>query len=163
MSQTPATTVTAYVALGANLGDRQANIASAVAALDATPGVRVTRTSSLIENSAVGGPEGSPAFLNGVAEVETTLEPHALLSRLLEVERSLGRKRREKWAPRSIDLDLVLYGNHVIDGPDLKVPHPLMHQRRFVLEPLAEIAPDLVHPVLKRPVGSLLIDISPAV
>jgi 2-amino-4-hydroxy-6-hydroxymethyldihydropteridine diphosphokinase len=148
--------VIAYVALGANLGDRRANIRSAVAALDATPGARVTRVSSLIENPAVGGPEGSPAFLNGVAEVETTLDPHALLARLLEIERGLGRERRTRWAPRSIDLDVILYGQRIIDAPDLKIPHPLMHERRFVLEPLAEIAPDVMHPVLKQSVRSLL-------
>lgn len=151
---------TAYVAFGANLGDRRANIRSAVSALDATPGVRVTRVSSLIENPAVGGPEGSPAFLNGVAEVETTLDAHALLARLLEIERGLGRERRTRWAPRAIDLDLILYGQQVIEAADLNVPHPLMHERQFVLEPLAEIAPNAMHPVLKRSVRSLLDDIA---
>jgi 2-amino-4-hydroxy-6-hydroxymethyldihydropteridine diphosphokinase len=149
---------TAYIALGANLGDRARNIAAAVAKLRDTPGVTVMRQSSLIENPAVGGPADSPAFLNGIVEIETTLAPHALLARLLEIERSLGRKRRTKWEPRPIDLDLILYGNAVVDAPELKVPHPLMQERRFVLEPLAELAPDLVHPVLRKTVKSLLLD-----
>ena len=148
--------VIAYVALGANLGDRGANIRAALDALERTAGVRVTRVSTLIENPAVGGPEDSPSFLNGVAELETTLPPHALLARLLEIEQSLGRERRTRWAPRPVDLDVILYGDGVIDTANLKVPHPLMHERRFVLEPLAEIAPDAVHPVLKRSVRSLL-------
>jgi 2-amino-4-hydroxy-6-hydroxymethyldihydropteridine diphosphokinase len=148
--------VLAYVALGANLGDRAGNIRSAIDAIDAIPGVRVTRVSTLIENPAVGGPENSPSFLNGVAEVEATLAPEVLLDRLLEIERSLGRERRARWAPRSIDLDVILYGDRVIDAPNLKVPHPLMHERRFVLEPLAEIAPDVMHPVLDQSMRSLL-------
>jgi 2-amino-4-hydroxy-6-hydroxymethyldihydropteridine diphosphokinase len=151
--------VIAYVALGANLGDRRANIRSAVSALDATPGVRVMRVSRLIENPAVGGPADSPPFLNGVAEVNTTLAPHALLARLLEIERSLGRERREKWEPRPIDLDLILYGDQVIDTPDLQVPHPLMQERRFVLEPLAGLAPGVVHPVSGLTVREMLADL----
>lgn len=156
-------TETAYVAVGANLGDRAGTIAGALDALDRTPGISITKQSSLIENPAVGGPPDSPAFLNGAVEVETALAPQALLTQLLKIERSLGRQRREKWEPRAIDLDLILYGDHVIDTPGLTVPHPLMHQRRFVLEPLAEIAPDVIHPVLKRSMRSLLIDISPTV
>jgi 2-amino-4-hydroxy-6-hydroxymethyldihydropteridine diphosphokinase len=155
--------VIAYVAVGANLGDRAANISAAVDSLDRTPGVSVTKQSVLIENPAIGGPSDSPAFLNGVVEIQTTLSPRELLDRLLGIERSLGRERREKWSPRTIDLDLILYGDQVIDAPDLKVPHPLMHRRRFVLEPLAEIAPDVVHPMLKRSIRSLLVDISRSV
>jgi uncharacterized repeat protein (TIGR04138 family) len=94
-----------------------------------------------------------------VAEVETTLDPHALLARLLEVERSLGRERRAKWEPRPIDLDLILYGNRVIDTKDLQVPHPLMQERRFVLQPLAELVPDLVHPVSELTIREMLADL----
>ena len=90
---------------------------------------------------------------------EPTLPTRLLLDRLLEIERSLGRQRREKWGPRIIDLDLILYGDEVIAEPDLHVPHPLMHERRFVLEPLVAIAPDAVHPVLKRRVLELLDDL----
>ena len=148
--------VTAYIALGANLGDRRSNIEAAIEQLRATSGVKVTKVSSLIENAAVGGPVGSPAFLNGVAEIETTLSPQELLHRLLEIEHHLGRARREKWGPRIIDLDLILYGDQIFAEPDLQVPHPLMHERRFVLEPLVEIAPDAMHPVMRRRASELL-------
>ena len=106
--------VTAYIALGANLGDRRASIDAAVEQLRAIDGVSVTKVSPLMENPAVGGPAESPAFLNAVAEIQTTLSPRELLNRLLEVERNLGRTRREKWGPRIIDLDLILYGDQII-------------------------------------------------
>jgi 2-amino-4-hydroxy-6-hydroxymethyldihydropteridine diphosphokinase len=147
--------ITAYIALGANLGDRRANIDRALALLRASPGVTVMKISSLLENPAVGGPADSPPFLNAVAEIETTLPPRDLLARLLEIERQLGRERREKWDPRLIDLDLILYGDEILDDPDLKIPHPLMHTRRFVLDPLKEIAPGAVHPVLKQRIADL--------
>lgn len=152
-------THTAYIAVGANLGDREANIAAALDALGHTPDTRVTRRSTLMENPAVGGPADSPAFLNGVVEVETTVAPHALLARLLEIERSLGRERRTKWEPRPIDLDLIFYSDQVIDTPDLQLPHPLMQERRFVLEPLVELAPDLVHPVSELTIREMLQDL----
>ena len=148
--------VTAYIALGANLGDRRGNIAAALERLNRVPGVTVTKASTLVENPAVGGPADSPAFLNGAVEIETSLAAVELLEALLSIEQSLGRVRKDKWGPRAIDLDLVLYGDRVVNEPGLTVPHPLMHERRFVLEPLAEIAPDAEHPVLKAPVRELL-------
>jgi 2-amino-4-hydroxy-6-hydroxymethyldihydropteridine diphosphokinase len=151
--------VTAYIALGANLGDREQNLRVALRELNATPGCEVVRVSDFLENAAVGGPSDSPPFLNAAAELSTTLDPHPLLERLLEIEKMLGRDRREKWFPRTVDLDLLLYGNQIINTPDLTVPHPLMHTRRFVLQPLAEIAPNLVHPTLHLPIHQLLLDL----
>jgi 2-amino-4-hydroxy-6-hydroxymethyldihydropteridine diphosphokinase len=146
---------TSYIALGANLGDRRANIERAIEMLRATPGVRVMKVSSFLENPAVGGPADSPPFLNAVAEIETSLPPRELLTKLLAIEHQLGRQRREKWGPRIIDLDVLLYGDAIIEEPDLRIPHPLMHERRFVLHPLQEIAPDTVHPILKKRIADL--------
>jgi 2-amino-4-hydroxy-6-hydroxymethyldihydropteridine diphosphokinase len=146
----------AYVALGANLGDRAANIAKALDRLRTDPRIEVRKVSSLLENPAVGGPPDSPAFLNAAAEVATRLSPRQLLDKLLEIERDLGRERLRKWDPRTIDLDLLLYGDKVIDEPELTIPHPRMHQRQFVLAPLAQIAPNAVHPTSKGTFAELL-------
>src|SRR4051812_29850146 len=116
------TPTTAFIALGANLGDREANIRRAVELLGETGGVGVGQVSSLLENAAVGGPEDSPSFLNGVAKVDTTLDARALLDRLLEIEKELGRERRDRWEPRPIDLDLLLYGDQSIESEGLTVP-----------------------------------------
>jgi 2-amino-4-hydroxy-6-hydroxymethyldihydropteridine diphosphokinase len=148
--------IRAFVGAGANLGDRAQTIAQAIERLGQTKGVRVVRVSSLLENPAVGGPEDSPAYLNAVIEITTTLGGHELLHRLLDIERELGRLRRQRWEPRTIDLDLLLYGERVISSDELVVPHPLMHERRFVLAPLAEIAPDVVHPTLQMSARGLL-------
>ena len=153
---------TAFIALGTNLGQRAANLQRAVELLGRSEGIEVVQVSTALENPAVGGPQDSPAFLNAVAHVRTTLAPHALLRRLLEIERQMGRVRLRKWEPRLIDLDLVLYGDAVIETHDLTLPHPRLHERRFVLQPLAEIAPEVVHPVLKRTVRELLQDLSAA-
>ena len=130
----------AYVGLGSNLGDREATIRRAIAAL---PGV--IAVSELRETDPVGVTE-QPAFLNGAVALETELSPRELLDSLLAVERELGRERRERWGPRTIDLDLLLYGGETVDEPGLTVPHPSLHERRFVLEPLAELDPELVVP-----------------
>ena len=151
--------VTAYIALGANLGDRESNIRAALEKLEHTPGINVTKVSTLIENPAVGGPADSPPFLNAAAELVTSLTPAALLEALLAVEQSLGRTRDVKWGPRAIDLDLLLYADHVLNTRGLTLPHPLMHQRRFVLEPLAQLAPDAVHPTTHRTIRELLDDL----
>ena len=137
----------AYVALGANLGDREATIRAALAELDATPGVEVVAVSSLAETDPVGYLD-QPRFLNGAAAVETTLSARELLELLLAVEARFGRRREDVPAqgPRTLDLDLLLYGSAEIDEPGLRIPHPRLHERRFVLEPLAELAPSLEIP-----------------
>lgn len=148
--------IPAYIAVGANLGEREKTIRMALDRLDMSEGISVGKVSRLIETPAIGGPTNSPPFLNGAAELRTTLGSHALLHRMLEIEKELGRDRRIKWEPRTIDLDLLLHADHIISSDELVVPHPLMHERRFVLEPLAEIAPDLVHPVLQMSIKGLL-------
>jgi 2-amino-4-hydroxy-6-hydroxymethyldihydropteridine diphosphokinase len=137
----------AYVGIGANLGDRERTIGEALARLGARPGVRVVAVSTLRETDPVGYLE-QPPFLNGAAAVETTLDPRALLDVLLEVERELGRVRGDgpRFGPRPIDLDLLLYGDDRVDEPGLEVPHPRLHERRFALEPVAELDPGLVVP-----------------
>jgi 2-amino-4-hydroxy-6-hydroxymethyldihydropteridine diphosphokinase len=146
----------AYIALGSNLGDRERSIWDAIDRLEASDDIGVERVSALFENPAVGGPPGAPPFLNAAARLVTALGPHALLARLLKVEAAMGRVRRAKWDPRTIDLDLLLYGDRVIDEPELKLPHPRMHERRFVLQPLKELAPDVIHPTLGKSIAVLL-------
>ena len=130
----------AYVGVGSNLGDREATIRAAIAAL---PGV--VAVSQLRETDPVGVTE-QPAFLNGAVAVQTELSARELLASLLTIERGLGRERRERWGPRTIDLDLLLYGTERVDEPGMTVPHPRLHERRFALEPLAELDPELVVP-----------------
>jgi 2-amino-4-hydroxy-6-hydroxymethyldihydropteridine diphosphokinase len=151
--------VLAYVALGSNLGDRQAMLEQALAALRRDPGTAVLRVSPVYETRPVGGPPGQGPYLNAVAEVRTTLEPHDLLAVLLRIEAGLGRVRLERDAPRTIDLDLLLHGDHILDEPDLVVPHPRMHQRLFVLRPLADLVPGLLHPVQQRTIAELLAEL----
>ena len=137
----------AYVGLGSNLGDREETIRRAVALLDREADVDVVAVSRLRETEPVGYLD-QPRFLNGVAAVDTSLAPRELLERLLAVERRLGRDRSAspRQGPRTIDLDLLLHGAERVEGPGLEIPHPRMHERPFVLEPLAELAPDVVVP-----------------
>ena len=139
--------VRAYVALGSSLGERRANLDAAAEKLSRVEGVELLARSSWYDTAPVGGPPGQPRYLNGVVGIETTLAPRALLEKLLQIEEELGRVRRERWHPRTIDCDLVLYDDSVVDEPGLTIPHPRMRERRFVLEPLVEIAPEARDPV----------------
>jgi 2-amino-4-hydroxy-6-hydroxymethyldihydropteridine diphosphokinase len=145
-----------YIGLGANLGDRERTIASALRALDADERTSVLRSSAAIETDPVGY-EDQPRFLNAAARLETTRSARELLDLLLATERELGRVRGvgPRYGPRTIDLDLLLFDNQTFDEPGLQVPHPRLHERRFVLEPLAELDPRLVVPG-KGPVATLL-------
>jgi len=147
--------VVAYVALGSNLGDRAAHLARALDALGRTSGVALVETSPLYETQPV-GPPGQGPYLNAVAALRTTLGPRALLERCLAIEDEAGRKRGPvRNAPRVLDLDLLLYADRRVDEPGLTVPHPRLHERGFVLEPLRDVAPHLVHPVLGETVEAL--------
>ncbi len=144
----------AYIGLGANLGDAAATLRAACAAIDRLPGVRVAARSGLYRSAPLGY-TGQPDFINGVAALETSLSPLALLHALQEIERQFGRIRSFPNAPRTLDLDLLLFGDREIDEDGLRIPHPRMHERAFVLAPLAEIAPDTVIPG-RGPVAVLL-------
>ena len=140
----------AYVGLGANLGDREGTIRRAVELLVEAEGIGVVAVSALRETDPVGVLD-QPRFLNAAAAVETTLPPRGLLDALLRIERALGRVRDgTRWGPRTIDLDLLLYGEEVVDEPGLRVPHRRLHERRFALEPLAELDPEVEIPGLGR-------------
>jgi 2-amino-4-hydroxy-6-hydroxymethyldihydropteridine diphosphokinase len=153
--------VRVYLALGSNLGDRQRFMDDGVARLRAVPGLTVRKISPYYETAPVGGPAGSGAYLNAIVETDTLLAPEQLLHELLEIERGLGRIRTEPNAPRTLDLDIVLYGDLIRHRPDPIVPHPRMHERRFVLQPLADIAPDLIHPAIKKTIRELLDGLPP--
>jgi 2-amino-4-hydroxy-6-hydroxymethyldihydropteridine diphosphokinase len=147
------------IGLGSNLGDRSANLRGAIAALNLTSGVVVRQLSSFHETEPVGGPPGQGMFLNAVAQLETDLEPLPLLHALQAIEARFGRQRTVRWGERTLDLDLLLFDDRIIDTPELCVPHPRMRTRRFVLEPLVEVAPDTVDPVTRQPFAAILADL----
>lgn len=145
-----------YLALGSNLGNRLANLKSAVSNL--TPQMDVEERSPVYETPPWGH-DDQPAFLNQVVKVETYMQPEALLGHLKRLEVVLGRKPTFQNGPRVIDIDILFYDELVLDSPPLMIPHPRLHQRGFVLVPLNDIAPNLMHPVLGKPVGELLLDV----
>lgn len=147
----------AYIALGSNLGDREANIAGAIEAIAQLPDTAVVRCSTIIQTDPV-GPEGQGPYLNGVAHIQTSLEPRQLLDQLLAIEARFGRYRagEQRWGPRTLDLDVLIYADRIIDEPGLSIPHPRLHERAFVLIPLSEIAPDITIPGRKETPRALL-------
>jgi len=152
----PEATTRAWIGLGANLGDREAALRAAVRAIAALPGTQVLRVSSLYRSAPVDA--GGPDYLNAVAEIATTLEPHALLAALQAIELGAGRERPYRNAPRTLDLDILLYGDQRIATPTLTVPHPRMDERAFVLLPLAELVPARVPPEALHAVASQAIE-----
>lgn len=144
----------AYLGLGSNVGDREEYIDQAIFLLKKVPGLKVTRISSTYETE----PEGvadQPPFLNAACEIETIHEPHKLLTVVQKIEDTLGREREIEWGPRTIDIDILLYGDQIISDDRLSIPHPLLHERLFALAPLSEIAPHAIHPVLETTISEI--------
>lgn len=147
-----------YLGLGSNLGDREAMLRAALAAIDALPETSLVRASGIYETAPM-GPQDQDAYMNMAAKITTSLMPAALIAALQQIESALGRvepERRRHWGPREIDIDVLLIEDRVIDEPGLAVPHPGLAERWFVLRPLADIAPQMVHPVLRRSIAELL-------
>lgn len=153
----------ALVALGSNLGKRQTALRNALARMQLIPQTGVITVATFRTTSPVDCPEGAGAFINSAAKLETQLPAAELLGQLLRIELEMGRTRQvdHPHAPRTIDLDLLLYGDLVLSTADMQIPHPRMHKRRFVLEPLVEIAPETVHPIFHKTVAQLLAELPP--
>ena len=149
----------AFIGIGSNKGDRKKACSDAIIALETLRGCRVMKISSFYESEPWGYVEQG-LFINCAVKIETNADALTLFSLLQATERRLGKEKEFLWGPRTIDLDLLFFNQEIITTPELKVPHPFLHQRRFVLEPLAELAPDWMHPVLKEPVSALLQQVS---
>ncbi|MBD2446939.1 2-amino-4-hydroxy-6-hydroxymethyldihydropteridine diphosphokinase [Nostoc sp. FACHB-152] len=147
----------AALALGSNLGDSQTILETAIAQLAALPGIELKSASSWYKTKAVGPPQ--PDYINGCAILQVAMTPQLLLDTLLATEQKFGRVRQERWGPRSLDLDLLLYDQVILDTPTLQIPHPRMRERAFVLVPLAEIAPDWIEPVSGYAIKQLVKDV----
>jgi 2-amino-4-hydroxy-6-hydroxymethyldihydropteridine diphosphokinase len=144
-----------YLSLGSNLGDRLQYLKKATAKIGESDSIVVRKISAVYETDPVGNPD-QPRFFNLVALIETDLKPLRLLDYLLDIEQKLGRERTEKWGSRTIDIDILLYDERIINSDRLTLPHPRMHKRRFVLVPLAQIHPNFFHPLLKKSIEDLL-------
>ena len=144
-----------YIGFGSNIGDRLVHIQNAIHILSKTEGITLKEISSIYTTDPVGY-EAQAQFLNGVAAIQTILSPLSLLHTLKDIETAIGRKHRIRWGPREIDLDILIYGDLCVQTETLVIPHPEMHLRGFVLVPLAEIAPNLIHPVLQETIQTLL-------
>jgi 2-amino-4-hydroxy-6-hydroxymethyldihydropteridine diphosphokinase len=150
----------ALLGLGSNLGDRLTHMREAVRRLAGVPHVEIERVSSLYETAPMGGPADQGWFLNAVVAVRTRLSPDDLLQACRQIEHDLGRVRGERFGPRTMDMDVLLYADRIIQTAELTVPHPRLHERRFVLVPLVEVAPDLLHPTFGRSLSALLAALS---
>jgi 2-amino-4-hydroxy-6-hydroxymethyldihydropteridine diphosphokinase len=148
--------INVYLGLGSNMGDRAENLTKAIALIHRNVG-KIVKRSHVYETEPWGNPH-QDSFLNQVVMLNTSLEPREMLDLLNKIERELGRERKEKWGPRPIDIDILLYGKRLIRDKGLEIPHPELHKRSFVLVPLMEIAPELEHPVLKKPIDELYME-----
>jgi len=148
----------AYLLLGTNMGDKIQNLNTAIAYIEKEVG-KVFAKSNIYETAAWGKTD-QPSFLNQAIGVQSELEPLQMLETLLNIEQKMGRVRIEKWGQRLIDIDIIFYGDEIWEGDDLKLPHPEMHKRRFVLEPLNEIAENFIHPIFREKVSSILINLT---
>lgn len=148
----------AYLLLGSNLGDSEKHLRDAVQLINLRLGDIIE--SSSLYCTASWGKHDQPDFINQVLALDTKLSPKDLLIGILKIESELGRQRNEKWGSRTIDIDILLFGNEIIDEEDLKIPHPFLHLRRFCLEPLCEIVPELIHPVLNKKMNKILTDLT---
>lgn len=144
-----------FLGLGSNLGEREVNLATARSLLELSEEVVVVGESSILETQPLGGRD-QPLYLNQVVEVQTLLKPEELLKLVKRIEKEMGRESAERWASRLIDIDILLYGDKVVEEPGLKIPHEGILERSFVVAGLLQLAPDLVHPVLKKPLKALL-------
>lgn len=147
-----------YLALGSNLGNKEKNIKLGFKKIQNLPNTQLLKTASIYETLPI-GPGKQPKYLNTATKIRTELEPLELLLKLKEIEKDLGRKKRKHWGPRIIDIDILFYDNRVINTDSLIIPHPLLHRRKFVLEPLVEIEPEFKHPELEKTVSELLSDL----
>ncbi len=146
---------TVYIGVGSNLGDKLENCLKAIERVDNLSGCRLTAQSDFFRTEPV-GVEGHDWYVNGVISIEADIPAHQLLNSLLVIEAGLGRERKKKWDPRTIDLDVLLFGQDIIDENDLTIPHPFMHSRKFVLVPMVQLMPDLVHPIMGKTMIELL-------
>lgn len=144
-----------YIGLGSNLGNKEEYLVRAIDRIGLCKGICIVNKSRFYETKPIGGPS-QPDYVNCVIELESEIEPQSLLQEFKRIELELGRKPCVRWGPRVIDIDILLYGNKVINNSNLKVPHERMHERIFVLEPLCEISPDFEHPILKKTIFDLL-------